>query len=820
MNPAWSVLCLLISSGAQVFGATHYVDLNSLSPSPPYTSWPTAATTIQEGVDAASAGDEILVANGLYTAGGKAVGGITNRVAIDKAVTVRSVHGPQFTLISGSGVPGSVRCVYLANGARLSGFTLTNGLASAGIAPSGGGLWCETTNAIASNCVVVGNGAYYAGGGVSGGTLFNSIIISNFTPVLGRGLTGLGGGAYNSILNNCLIMGNQSGTNGGGVFGGALNNCTVTSNAAPQGNFGGGVSDAVEVRNSIIYFNTPNNGSGHNNTYSCTTPDPGGVGNITSAPLFLDLPGGNVRLQSNSPCINAGNNAYVTTTTDLDAKPRIIAGMVDIGAYEFGSSVRYVDADSPAPVPPYASWNTAAVTIQDAVDAASAGDEIVVTNGIYASGGRAIYGTMTNRVAVDRPVILRSVNGPQLTIIQGYQVPGSTNGDGAIRCVSLTNGATLIGFTLTNGATRATNDYVLYLESTGGGVWCQANEAVVSNCVIVGNSAYRAGGGFYAGTLYDSTLRGNTAANGGGAADGVLIRCILTANSAQNGGGACYSEFPKQCRLYDCLLLSNYAVWGGGAFGCKLTNCTLVANAATSQAGGVGGFTVPAVSRLSELYNCIVHSNTAPTGPNYDDNYCFFDHSSTSPQPAWQGTGNITDDPRFVALSSGNLRLQSNSPCINAGYNPYVITATDLDGSPRISGGTVDMGAYEFQGPAGLTGFHAWLAQYGLPADGSADYTDSDADGMNNWQEWRASTNPTNAASLLRIVSLSPAGSNVMLTWQSVLGAGYSLETTTNLAATIFSTLQTNLAGQQTITTFVDTNAAVNSRIFYRVRVQ
>ncbi len=444
--------------------------------------------------------------------------------------------------------------------------------------------------------------------------------------------------------------------------------------------------------------------------------------------------------------------------------------------------IHYVSAASAHPTPPYNSWETAARTIQDAVDATTVASALVlVTNGVYTAGGRAVWGLITNRLAVAKPLVVRSVNGPGVTVIQGYQVPGTTNGGGAIRCAYLTNGAVLNGFTLTNGATCSAGDYLR--ELSGGGVWCEPISPIVTNCTLTGNSASSYGGGAFGGTLNNCILTGDSAQNGGGVYLGLLNNCTLTSNSALG--------------------------YGGGASGSRLNNCTVTGNSASLYGGGLAGATAN---------NCVLDYNTTKpnSGSNYDSsstlNYC-----CTTPIPT-SGTGNITAEPLFVARLDGNLRLQSNSPCINAGSNPAAYGTTDLDGRPRVVGGTVDIGAYEFQG-AGFSSFIPWLAQFGLRTDGSADYTDPDGDGESNWQEWVADTNPTNAASSLRLTILSntpPLG----VTFASSAARLYTLLSSTNLTpSSVWIPIpgQTGLPGSGGILTLTDTNAPPSA--FYRVSV-
>jgi hypothetical protein len=820
----------------------HYVAANSANPVAPYMSWDTAAKNIQDAVDAApEPGAQVVVTNGRYAP-----------IRAYGYLSMRSLNGAQFTAIDGG---HSNRCASLGNDASLSGFTLTNGVSWIGAGALGGAL---------SNCVLIGNSAInnYGddrayGGGAYACTLNNCALSGNSAASDGP-YGGYGGGAYACTLNNCSLTGNSAASDG------------------PYGGYGGGAYTCT-LNNCIAYFNTAQQGANYDSSstlnYCCATPLPtNGVGNISSDPQLASAS----HLSAGSPCRGAGS-ATLATGTDIDGEawlnpPSIgcdeyragavtgplnaaisatfnnvqvgfavgftamIEGRTTASTWDFGDGsmatnqpyashawtalgdylvvlrayngsqpggvsasmtihvvarpTHYVMANSANPSAPYSSWATAATNIQDAVDAATVpGALVLVTNGIYAGGSR-VAGGATNRVIVGNLITVQSVNGPLFTIIDG----GRSN-----RCVYLADNTSLSGFTLTNGAA-----------SQGGGVQCASAAAVLSNCVVTGNSAGWFGGGAYGGTLNNCTLSHNSAGGGGcggGAYSSTLNNCVLSGNSARAGSGAYGGT------LNNCILTGNSlydygsATYGGGAYGGTLNNCTLSGNSAVSYGGGAYGGT---------LNNCIAYFNSAPVGANYAEpgpmNYC-----CTTPLPT-NGMGNITNVPLFVDTNGwANLRLQSNSPCINAGNSSYVTNATDLDGNPRIKGGTVDIGAYEFQTPTSVISY-AWLQLYGLPTDGSADFADPDHDGLNNWQEWRCGTDPTNALSALRLLSPVVTRTNVIVTWQSVAGVTYFLERSTNLGAAL-TPLATNIPGQPGTTTYTDTNAMGIGARFYRVGV-
>jgi len=319
--------------------------------------------TIQAGVDAAVDGDEVVVADGLYTGpGNRAVSTGT------KLITVRSAGGPGACVID---CETEDRAFVLSGGVRVEGFTIRNGLALFG------GAMLVAGDATIIGCDFAGNAAD------AGGALF---IQSSSPAIIGctfRGNCALvsdGGAIYNLSGNpglvNCLMTGNCAADFGGGIFSDlaalSLVNCTLSDNTAYRG---GGITNyaAVEMTLSscIIWGNHVVKGGGLEVqilstssvevvNYSCVQDLDGaygGDGNIDADPGFVDPPQGNYRLGPGSPCIDAGDNTAVPrdVTTDLDGSPRFVDDpdtpdcqhapgtcgrppVVDMGAYELQAS--------------------------------------------------------------------------------------------------------------------------------------------------------------------------------------------------------------------------------------------------------------------------------------------------------------------------------------------------------------------------------------------------------------------------------------------------------------------------------------------------
>jgi hypothetical protein len=907
-----------------------YVDLNSLSPTPPYADWSTAAATIQDAIFQANSGDTVLVTNGIYQTGGWSIMG-SNRICVSVAnLTVQSVNGPAVTVIKGYQMPGTtngasaVRGVFLASGATLSGFTVTGG-ATVSDNSYAGGIFCASSSAVVTNCVVIGNASASYAGGVYSGTLNNCVLSKNVAAYDGGGCymsqlnncllttnsANNGGGAAYGNLTNCVLAGNSARSTGGGAYyAGSMDNCTIVGNAAGSGG-GGGVYGAT-LNNCIIYYNTAAGGgitgtNAFNSTlHNCCTlpmPLPGGSGNITNLPGFVNLIGGDFHLQIGSPCVDAGNNIYAPETTDLDGNPRIIGAAVDMGAYENQNTnpVHYVSLSSTNPVAPYTNWITAATNLQDAIAVAQAGEIVAANAGVYTNGGVVIYGAETNRVALTNGITLLGVYGTRSTIIAG----GTQT-----RGVYVGSNSVVSGFTITNGQTRLNGGDTIR-EQSGGGIWCELGGAVV-NCLVISNFAGngnnfqsgRLGGGIYGGTISNCVLAGNFSGSGGGTASNLLWNCILTNNTANLGGGAYGAVLYNcglsnnaaiyngtsgtgggvyQCTLYNSILMNNQASgsgYGGGAyqgtnFNCLITgntanygggtyqstnfNCRILGNTASIYGGGAydgmsyncvlsgntatnttsfygnGGGLYASAYNSAVIINCtvtgnsatgagggiyggiafnsIIYFNSAPSGSNWLSGNLIF----CCTLPAEGDSSGITNAPLFVNLTN-DFHLQSNSPCINSGYNTYVTTTNDLDGNPRIVGGTVDIGAYEFQSPVSQISY-AWLQRYGLPINTNTDFSDADGDGMSNYAEWRAGTNPTNAASVLALQSPVLTTTNVTITWQSVILRHYYVQRTTNLA-TPFSTIATDIIAWGSTTSYTDTTATNSGPYFYRVGVQ
>jgi predicted outer membrane repeat protein len=278
---------------------------------------------------------------------------------------------------------------------------LTNVTISGGKAEVGGGIHCGgndgTCSPVLTNVTLSGNTATASGGamfniGLNGGTsspvLTNVVLSGNWAVFNGGAIYSHGyGGTSSPVLTNVTFSGNSADLDGGGMYNNAsasgtsspiLTNVTFSGNSAR--NDGGAIynkgilgNSRPKMQNSIMWNNKDSSGTGtitanifnEGNkiklTYSLVEDSGGsgsswiggsyidGGGNIDENPMFVEpidpftapITDGNLRLQTGSPAIDAGDNTFAAgVLTDLDGEPRIVDGdmdgtpTVDMGAYE------------------------------------------------------------------------------------------------------------------------------------------------------------------------------------------------------------------------------------------------------------------------------------------------------------------------------------------------------------------------------------------------------------------------------------------------------------------------------------------------------
>ena len=225
-------------------------------------------------------------------------------------------------------------------------------------------------------------------------------------------------------------------------------------------------------------------------------------------------------------------------------------------------------------------------TIQEGIDAAVNGDEVIVADGTYTDLGD--YGISIH----EKSITVRSSGGAANCIIDCEGVSPGFHLDGG----STDKCATIEGFTVTNAL--ADNDF----ESA---VYCYGGGFTVRDCIITNCNAAAAYGGIFSCRYREGGLT-------------MIENCSFVSNSAEYGGAIFCHE--ASVLIKDCEFAGNTAVYDGGAitsYGNGDLNITIIGCEFTGNSagdGGMGGAVYVGTGSVVNIAECMFSDNTAYNG--------------------------------------------------------------------------------------------------------------------------------------------------------------------------------------------------------------